>query len=487
MKRKYTLFGMLLIALILISSVSASDYRESVDLGCVSLTGLDEYHITEDTILCTDTYPMQDDPEMNGVIIMDADNVYLDCDNAVIVGAGLGRGIVAKFRNNITIKNCEIRNYGTGIFVGGSPNNTVIKNNLVHNCPWSGITLGGGSNNIVINNTAHSGGDGIYAQFCSNELIANNTIYNSGNGIKLYGCSNSMVANNKIYGNSGGGIWLETANLNTVINNTVHDNIWSGIFIYIGSKNNIINNTAYNNNVGIDLYEKASNNLVKGNEVYGNAYHGMSITMDSNYNLITENLIHDNIMVGIVVFMTSTNTIDNNEIFNNKIVGIDLTDEVSGDFEMHGKSHWVAGRLLYYVTHQPYLPTTIIRNNNIHHNPLGIGIDYVFTTDHYFAMVYNNFITDNEIGIQISTSGSLIYNNYFSSSLRNVDVDSGRNRWNIQKTYGKNIIGGSYLGGNYWHDYTGTDLDGDGLGDTEIPYNNGIDNGGDYLPLVEEP
>jgi len=83
------------------------------------------------------------------------------------------------------------------------------------------------------------------------------------------------------------------------------------------------------------------------------------------------------------------------------------------------------------------------------------------------------------------SSNNLIYNNYFSNT--NNAQDNKNNFWNITKTPGTNIVGGPWLGGNYWSDYEGVDEDGDGLGDTLIPYNcsGSIQNGGDYLPLIK--
>lgn len=105
-------------------------------------------------------------------------------------------------------------------------------------------------------------------------------------------------------------------------------------------------------------------------------------------------------------------------------------------------------------------------------------------------------ILENNVNVNLDIYGeskdNLIYNNYFGSvgNWGNVIDETGKNRWNISKTPGTSIVGGPYLGGNYFGDYNGTDADGDGFGD--IPYDI-KDNTGekvmdmDYLPLVEQP
>ena len=102
--------------------------------------------------------------------------------------------------------------------------------------------------------------------------------------------------------------------------------------------------------------------------------------------------------------------------------------------------------------------------------------------------VTENIASNNGYGIRLNdSSNNTIYNNYFSNI--NNTYDNGNNTWNTTKTAGTNIVDGPYLGGNYWSDYDGTDLDGDKLGDTLLPYNcsGGIENGGDYHPLIKIP
>ncbi len=89
----------------------------------------------------------------------------------------------------------------------------------------------------------------------------------------------------------------------------------------------------------------------------------------------------------------------------------------------------------------------------------------------------------------LQASDNLIYNNLFNNSVNAELTFAGSNAWNITKTPGTNIVGGSYLGGNYWGKPDGTgfsdtcnDGDGDGICDSALT----LDSGNvDYLPLAK--
>jgi parallel beta-helix repeat protein len=122
-------------------------------------------------------------------------------------------------------------------------------------------------------------------------------------------------------------------------------------------------------------------------------------------------------------------------------------------------------------------------NNTVSNNNRGIVLSYSSDDN---TITGNTANSNDNRGIYLnSSSNNQIYNNYFDNN--NNAYDNGNNTWNTTKTAGTNIIGGSYLGGNYWGDYTGVDNNEDGLGDTLLPYNcsGSIQNDGDFLPLIE--
>jgi len=109
-------------------------------------------------------------------------------------------------------------------------------------------------------------------------------------------------------------------------------------------------------------------------------------------------------------------------------------------------------------------------------------------------VVTRNTFKGCDVGIEISGESVKIYNNYFSNDINLRLRNDARAQLNTTKTAGENIIGGPYIGGNYWGSPTGdgfsqTHLDANGDGIAEEIYEFEVEGVKiedviDYLPLV---
>ena len=370
---------------------------------------------------------------MDGIDLRDSSNNIIHNN---IVSDNNGHGIELMdssnsiLSNNIATNNSNADIYSEAGIVLSDSNNCILTNNIASNND-AGIIIGGGSSNILTNNNASNNWIGIWLADSSNNILTNNTANQNIRGIGLFWSSNyNTLIINTVNQNDDFGIGLETSSNNNILtDNTVNKNNEEGIWLEDSTSNTISDNNIFDNGYGIGL-ENLSNSIISNNSIYSN--NGEGIGLDNN---------------------STSNTISDNNIFDNDC-GIGLWDLNNNN---------------------------IISNNSIYsNNEEGIGIENSNSNT-----ISDNIISDNGYGIGLwdLSNNNLIYNNYFNNA--NNAYDNGNNRWNITKTEGTNIIGGPYLGGNYWTDYKGIDTDENGLGDWLTPYScsGEIENSGDYLPL----
>lgn len=366
--------------------------------------------------------------DLTETIQIDSDNITLNGNGHSIKGDGTGDGIYLTYlKGNITIQNLEISQFVNGIRLSTHPYFT--------------------SNNTIIENTISDNQYGIYGYGSAGFTFIENTISNNQYGVYL-----DYLSRN-----------------NTFIGNTIDSNNFSGIgLLYYTTNNKFIRNNVSNNHgkgIGLGHYcgeNEFTNNIISSNSGAGIIFGG------SGHNEIKGNTINSNNGDGIVIISPDAdgNIFIDNVVNSNNGSGINLQ---------------------YYIWN-----TTII--NNTFNSNNGNGIHLGVSSDS--STINGNYISLNNMsGILLDSSQhNTIYNNFFNNTNNFELVNSFQsyptvnNTWNTTKTSGTNIIGGLYLGGNFWANPGGagfsqtcTYADKEGICDS--PYILDASNT-DYLPLT---
>src|SRR2546426_699893 len=189
----------------------------------------------------------------HGTIVIDADNVTLDCAGDTVFGPGepgYSGGInVGYLRTGVTVTQCTVTGFDVnGIFAAAASNGR-YEANIIYGNAANGMHLDNGSNNIVVGNTSRSsGGIGIVLTRSSGSRIEGNRVED-----------NSVWAGIALFDGSHDNVVLQnTADRNGFTGNTANNNDTFGFVLFGGSSSNTFTDNVARSNGFFDAWDEGS-------------------------------------------------------------------------------------------------------------------------------------------------------------------------------------------------------------------------------------
>jgi parallel beta-helix repeat protein len=359
-------------------------------------------------------------------------NVVLDCqghridgvDGPIYWGGQIGI-YINNGSSNVIVKDCFLSDFERGIDIEGSYN---VISNIGVKTSWIGINISGLFNRLYNINTSGNIDIGVYVTGSSNEIYHLEAL-NNNFGVIIEWTNNNTINYFKISKNKARcGVWIMDSYNNFITNGLITD-----------SYKAVCLTRSYS--------DYLSNLTIRNNEDVAYLYRGVVEFYSSNSNLFENSIIESN-YEGIGLLDSGWNIIRRNLVVNNSDYGIVLSSAGS----------W--------------------------------GANYIY--DNIFNNTVNFYFEGG------------IYKNYWNITLSKGSYIPGDNVWrgivcvdtnydgicdflNITPTTATNIVGGPYIGGNYWGSpdgigFSDTCVDSDKNGICDGPYYLN-DSNIDYLPL----
>lgn len=263
--------------------------------------------LTGSLLILNGTYNINMNGSSIGAIQIRGSNKVLDCNGTTIYGnytldSNLV-GIYAGDRKNVTIRNCIIKGYYSGILISTGTNTTIVNStldsNLYHGIRFANTNGVRGYYNSVNDSTfLNNGHFGLmfvrnYNSLSYNNLIINSSDTDSASGIYINQGEDNTVEFNNLFNNSNG-VYLESSGDNLAVSNNVirFNNITftnatitgsgNGVSLDNSSFNSVFNNRYYLVKNGVRITGFATGNNVSNEIILNSSQYGVYLSSADN-------------------------------------------------------------------------------------------------------------------------------------------------------------------------------------------------------------